>query len=88
MTVKVKQLSELLAGQSTAAAATASSTTTAGSRSVEEDVRKIFGGLVMAPGEGEKEEDEETFDAMVRRHRSSWTTTAVSPTRDGNFLLG
>jgi hypothetical protein len=55
ITVKVKQLSELLAGQDETASAAA--VPTAGTA---EDGFNIFG------------EEDETFDAMVQRHRFSW----------------
>jgi hypothetical protein len=55
ITVKVKQLSELLAGQDETTSAAA--VPTAGTA---EDGSNIFG------------EEDETFDAMVQRHRFSW----------------
>ncbi len=51
ITVKVKQLSELLAGQDETASAAVPTA---------EDGSNIFG------------EEDETFDAMVQRHRFSW----------------
>jgi hypothetical protein len=54
ITVKVKQLSELLAGQDETASAAVPTARTA------EDGSNIFG------------EEDETFDAMVQRHRFSW----------------
>ena len=64
MTVKVKQLSELLAGQPTTADDAAAS-------ALADDVRNIFGG---------GGDEDETFDAMIQRHRGSWSS--VNPTDD------
>jgi hypothetical protein len=69
ITVKVKQLSELLQQEdvppaATAAAATASSAATSPTAGISQDISSIFGG-----GGGR---DEETFDAMVQRHLFSW----------------